>query len=342
MKALTSSDDTLVSELPPAAAADFFDRFYFNLHEPTKPTPLVMVGAGVYPGQGLADGYVILVRDGLQSNLRFSTSATGPVGGVGPLHWETVEPLETWALSLEPNPIGVEFDVVWRARTAPWRTDDIVVDNGRGGHSNFSHFFQSGSYSGWLRVGDVTHDIAGWVGQRDRSRGVRVVAGGQGLHLWVQAQFPDRSIAFIMDESRTHETTLLDGAVLRCDGTTDRIGSVRHDLEFSDGLDLVRGKLFITTESGNAFTLGVDGTAGGGFLSGGGYGGWHGQPHGDDVIEHDAFPLDGSVTPRNLDMPLTDRPAAFRIDGEFGAGVCEFAVTRSAAYRYHASEPALS
>lgn len=154
------------------------------------------------------------------------------------------------------------------------------------------------------------------------------------MHLWVQAQFADRCLAFIMDESRAHEVTLCDGAVLRTDGSTDPIVEVAHDLSFDDGLDFVEGRLVLVTRDGERLTVDVDGRTGGGFLSGGGYGGWHGQPHGVDALEHDVFPLDGSVTPRNLDMPLTDRPATFRLDGEVGHGVFEFAVTRSPTYGY--------
>lgn len=336
MHTLTHDDDLLVTSLPEGAGTDFFDRFYFNLHG-AAPTPLVMIGAGVYPGAGLTDGYVIVVDGDTQSNLRFSTEASGPLQGVGPLSWHALEPLERWSLSLGDNPLGVELDVEWTARTAPWRTEDIRVDNGRGGVSDFGHFFQSGQYSGWLSIDGRRHDVGGWFGQRDRSRGVRVVAGGQGIHLWVQAQLADRSIAFIMDESRAHEVTLCDGAVLNTDGTTDAITQVRHDLEFDKGLDFRAGELELTTASGETLRLSADGSAGGGFLSGGGYGGWHGQPHGIDHLEHDSFALDGSVSPRTLDMPLTDRPATFTLGDEVGTGVFEFAHTRSASYTYKPS-----
>jgi hypothetical protein len=332
MRVLDPSEDALVANAPAGADSAFFDRFYFNVHG-SRATPLVMVGAGVYPRAGLMDGYLIVVDGNTQSNLRFSEE-TAPASTVGPLSWSVQKPLQRWRLQVAPNPLGLELDVTWTARTAPWRTEDIKVDNGRGGSSNFGHFFQSGTYAGTLTWAGETLRIDGWLGQRDRSRGVRVVAGGQGLHLWVQAQFADRSIAFIMDETRGHEMYLCDGAVLHTNGTCDQIVGLEHDLEFDEGLDFHRGTLRITTESGQTFDLAVDGTAGGGFLSGGGYGGWHGKPHGPHHMELDEFALDGSVTPRNLDMPLTDRPATFELDGEVGAGVFEFAHTRSSSYNY--------
>lgn len=336
MRHLTAADDVLLSGLPAGGDQRFFDRFYFNLHG-AEPTPFIMLGAGSYPGAALVDGYVIAVDGDVQRNLRFSTEHTGPAHAVGPLSWQTLEPLRKWALRLAPNPLGVELDVVWTARTAPWRTEDIRVDNGRGGISDFAHFFQSGRYDGSLSIDGQRYDVGGWFGQRDRSRGVRIVAGGQGIHLWVQAQFPDRSVAFILDENRSHEVILCDGAVLHETGEADPVISVEHDLTFDANLDFRHGRLYITTAGGEQLEVHVDGTAGGGFLSGGGYGGWHGVPHGRDHLEHDMFPLDGSVSPRRLDMPLTDRPARFTSAGVSCAGVFEFAHTRSSSYTYRQS-----
>lgn len=337
MRSLTDDDDRLVSSLPDGVAPGYFDRFYFNLHG-AEPTPLIMLGAGVYPGTGVVDGYVLRVDGAMQRNLRFGDEpADLAVTGVGPLSWRVVKPLEEWALTLGPNPLGVELDVVWRARTAAWRTEDIEVDNGRGGHSRFGHFFQSGRYEGTLTLDGEVLEVTGWLGQRDRSRGVRVVAGGQGLHLWVQAQFADRSVAFMLDEDRSHHVIMCDGGVLYENGDQDPIISVAHRLVFDDGLDFLRGELLLRTQAGHEYPLTVDGTSGGGFLSGGGYGGWHGKRHGRNHLSYDEFPLDGSVTPRNLDMPLTDRPAAFLMNGEKGTGVFEFAHTRSPRYNYRPS-----
>ena len=337
MKSPDPDTDALVNEAPPGADPAFFDRFYFNLHG-AEPTPLVMIGGGVYPPAEVVDGYLLVVDGDTQHNLRFSDLGS-PRSSVGPLRWETIEPLRVWRLQVDQNPLGLELDVTWTARTAAWRTEDITVDNGRGGTSNFSHYFQSGSYTGSMTWNGTTTSVDGWTGQRDRSRGVRVVAGGQGLHLWVQAQLADRSVAFIMDETRAHEMYLCDGAVLHTDGSTDRIADVRHDLTFDAGLDFRVGRLLVTTQAGEELEIEVDGTAGGGFLSGGGYGGWHGKAHGANHVEQDSFALDGTVTPRTLDMPLTDRPAKFVVNGEPGAGVFEFAVTRSPSYTYRASLP---
>lgn len=332
--------DPLVSALPAGSSPDFFDRFYFNLHG-AEPTPFLMVGGGVYPGRAVVDAYVIAVHEKAQRNLRLSTEYLGaPPNGVGPLTWRTVEPMTSWQLQLGPNPIGIEFDLVWTARSEAWRTDDVHLDDGKGGLSSFAHLFQPGTYEGTLTIDDQQHDVQGWLGQRDRSRGVRVMGGGAvALHLWVQAQLPDRTVSFSYDENREHEIISCDGAVLGTDGSVDPISAVRHAVAFDEGLDVTEAEVEVTTRSGERLRLLVDASAGGGFLVGGGYGsGGHGTPRGRDWSEHDTYPLDGSVRPRDLVLAITDRPARFRSsDGEIGSGVFEFAHSRSARYQYRPS-----
>jgi hypothetical protein len=335
---LTAADDLLVGEPPAGTAERFFDRFYFNLHG-SAPTPLIMLGAGSYPNRQVVDGYLIRVDGGRQRNVRFSDERDRlPATGVGPLSWEILEPFKSWRLVVGENPAGFELDAVWRARTNPWETERIVLEDGRGGVSDFGHFFQSGTYEGTLVLDGQRHDIGGWLGQRDRSRGVRLVSERGGLHTWIQAQFADCSVAVLFNLDRQNAVTHCDGAVLGTDGADDPLISGRHAVEIDAGLDCPRAAFEFTTASGRTLRLDVDATPGGGFLSGGGYGGWHGKRRGRDVIEHDSWPLDGSVTPRTLDTPMTDRPARFLLDGSTeGVGVFEFAVTRSPSYVYRPS-----
>src|SRR6266545_2189607 len=112
--------EALVGALPENASDRHFDRFYFNLHGAST-APLVMLGAGVYPGKNVVDGFVVLVEPDRQRNLRFSTELTGKQpGSVGPLTWSTVEPMERWRLTVGENPLGVTLDVTWHKRTPAW------------------------------------------------------------------------------------------------------------------------------------------------------------------------------------------------------------------------------
>jgi hypothetical protein len=227
----------------------------------------------------------------------------------------------------------LEFDVTWRARTPAW-SGEVAVTNQDGASSSFEHLFQSGLYDGTLSIDGVAQKVAGWYGQRDRSRGVRTMSGGQGLHIWYQAQFPDRSIGFLLVENREGGRLLLEGAVMPTDGELDTIVDVRHDLAFDDSLDLRSGTVEVTTKAGLVYLIGTTASAGGAFMAGGGYGGHHGRAVERDHLEHDIYPLDGSVSPRTLDSSLTDKLAAFSWNGTPGIGIFEFALTRSPSYTY--------
>lgn len=321
-----------VTGLPPG----FFDRFLFNLH-PDACAPSVIVGLGAYPSADVVDGFAITVTKTEQRNLRFSTqlSATAD-GSAGPLSWRVVEPLKTWQVRLGPNPSGLELDLTWRARTPAW-SGDVAVANTGSTASSFAHLFQSGRYEGSMRLDGRARRVDGWYGQRDRSRGVRSMSGGQGLHVWFQAQFPDRSIGFVLAETRDHDRLLLEGAVMHESGALDPITSARHDLRFDDGLDLLGGTVEVATEAGVTYRVTADASAGGGYMAGAGYDGRHGRPQGRGHVEHDVYPLDGSVSPRTLGTALTDRLAMFTWDGVRGYGIFEFALTRSQSYAYRPS-----
>ena len=170
----------------------FFDRFVFNLHRTDATTPSIIFGLGIHPARDTVDGFAILTTGTEQRNVRFATelSATDR-SSCGPLSWQVIEPMTTWHVALGPNPAGLEFDLTWRARTPAWY-GDVTVTNRDGGTTMFEHLFQSGWYDGTLVIDGVEERIGGWYGQRDRSRGVRTMSGGQGLHIWYQAQFPDR------------------------------------------------------------------------------------------------------------------------------------------------------
>jgi hypothetical protein len=152
--------------------------------------------------------------------------------------------------------------------------------------------------------------------------------------LWYQAQFPDRSIGFLLAENRQHEQVLLEGVVMHESGKLDPVTIVHHDLQFDGGLDLVSGSVEIQTADGATYRVDADASAGGGYMAGGGYDGRHGRPSGRDHIEHDSYPLDGTVSPRTLGTALTDRLTAFTWNGTLGYGILEFAVTRSRSYAY--------
>ncbi|MDN2495393.1 MULTISPECIES: DUF7064 domain-containing protein [Nocardia] len=333
----TAFHDPLVGPEATDLPADFFDRLMFNLHPVDATTPSVIMGFGIYPPKDAVDGYVIVGGEHEQRNLRFS-SRLGATDrdGAGPFRFEMLEPNQLWRLRLGPNEIGTEFDLTWRARTPAW-FGEIAVTNTSAQRTSFDHLFQSGRYEGTLTIDGRTQSVDGWYGQRDRSRGVRTMAGGQGLHIWYQAQFPDFSVGFLLVETRSHERLLLEGAVMHENGRLDPITDVRHALVFTSDLDLVEGDVHVDTAAGEKYIIHADARAGGGYMAGAGYGGHHGNSSGADEVASERYRLDGSVSPRSLDSALTDRLCAFTLGDVRGAGIFEFALTRSSKYEYRPS-----
>jgi hypothetical protein len=326
--------DPIVTPADTGLPERFFDRFVFNMHGTDGTVPSIVFGHGLYPGRDIVDGFAIVSTASEQRNLRWSSELSATDwASCGPFAFEVVEPNATWHLVLGENPSGMSFDVTWRVRTPAW-WGDVDVTNASGETTSFAHLFQSGYVDGSLTIDGDTERIERWYSQRDRSRGVRTMSGGQGLHLWCQAQFPDRSIGFLLVERRDGGRVLLEGAVMHTEGTLDAIVDVRHGLVVDDQLDLQSGRVRVSTESGRMYDLTADMSARGGYLAGGGYGGHHGQGRGRDHVESDVYPLDGSVTPRTLDSSLTDRLAVFDWNGTRGSGIFEFALSRSTSYSY--------
>ncbi|MGJ5670566.1 hypothetical protein QLG13_22260 [Rhodococcus aetherivorans] len=329
--------DALVTRATPDMPEKFFDRFMFNLHPDGSTAPSVVLGAGVYPPRNVVDGFVVLTTTAEQRNLRFSTEHnTTDAASVGPLRWETVEDNTTWRIHLDENKTGLELDLLWHAR-APYWLGSVEVANTDGNVTSFDHLFQPGRYEGTLTLDGTTTDVTGWYGLRDRSRGVRTMSGGQGLHIWYQAQFSDRTFGFLLVEDRNGGRILLEGAVMHDDGRLDDITDVRHHLAFTAGNDLTSGTVEIVTAAGATYRVDADASAGGGYMAGGGYGGHHGKVRGRDFEEFDVYPLDGTAGPTTLDSALTDRCCTFEWNGQTGYGIFEFALSRSSSYAYRPS-----
>ena len=339
---LSDADEALLHQLakPFAAVEDasptWFDRFYFNLH-PQGPGPLVVLGAGVYPNVEVIDGYACVAAGDRQDNIRFSA----PLGAegrarteVGPLRWEVQEPLRRWRLALDAPAAGLTADLTFTARTDPYAVEPIAVAHDDGPRTEFWHFFQAGEYNGVLEINGQTHAVDAWRGLRDRSWGVRRVRERLGIHMWGGVQFDDWCLAVNYNEDRDGRVTHLDGAWLPVDGGPSApVVGFRHDLSFDGAGELESGLVQAELHDGRSFELSVRSLGRGLYMAGAGYGGWHGQARGVHE-EHDAFALDGSVSPRSLPLGLVDKLCAYSDGDREGFGVFELAASRSSSYTY--------
>lgn len=340
---LTDADDMLLHQVARPftevvdTAPEWFDRFYFNLHPP-GPGPMIVLGGGTYPNRGVVDGFVCVAVGDYQRSLRFSRARTGNrlETSIGPLRWTVLEPLNKWRLEVDGSSEGFSLDVVFSGRTGPYAVQPITVDHPSGAATDFSHFFQAGTYTGELVLDGERTAIDGWIGLRDRSWGVRRTREQLGMHIWIGAHLPDRTIALNYNEDRQGLPKHFDGAILPVDRSLPvlEIDACRHDLRLDEGGELLSGEVSLRTVDGKWTDLSVEALSRGVYMANAGYGGWHGVHRGEMHDEHDRVPLDGSVSPRDLSLGLVDKLCSYTCGDQQGNGVFELAMTRSKSYTY--------
>jgi hypothetical protein len=326
-----SFSDVLGDALDPEADIRF-DRFYFNIYGPTRADGFGVIGAGLYPVAGVADGFTCFVVGDEQRNLRFSDAGVERQA-VGPLRWETIADHREWRLVLERSPSGVAFDLTWTANAPTYEIGRYEVNDVRG-ESSHAHYFQSGTYDGWLEVDGRRIEVDGWHGQRDRSRGARRVRDSLGMHQWVQIQLDGESVGFLFNEDRQGNVAHCDGAIMRRDGTIERVTAVRHDVTFGEDFEVREGRLEVDLADGGVRAFSFASTGRGIYMTGGGYAGLHGTDRGREHLAVERWPLDGTRNPRNLDLGISDALCTFDDGVQTGLGIFEYALSRSSSYAY--------
>jgi hypothetical protein len=332
--------DDLLTHLPSGAISDedrWFDRFYFNLHSPDGERVLILGGA-VYPGVSVVDGYCCTANRDEHISVRFADQlpASGSdVSRIGPLRYEILEPLRAWRLRLESAGSPVELDLVARARLDPFMVDPISVDHEIGSKTHFNHFFQPMGYDGTITIDGHAIEVSGWLGQRDRSWGIRRTRERLGLHLWTSLHFPSGTIAFNYNETRSHTVSHVDGAFLAPGEPPARIADVEHDLELSDDRTRIRmGRMGLVMGDGRVREL-VVAPGGATFeLAGAGYDGRHGTSPVGRELEVERWDLRDPQWSEALSFRVAGQRFTARLDGEAGEGIVELGVTRSPSYTY--------
>ncbi|MAO81772.1 MAG: hypothetical protein CMH82_14165 [Nocardioides sp.] len=322
-------------------AEAWFDRAYFNIFAGIE-RPAVVLGGAHHPnadrGRGVSDGYIVVLHEGQQRNLRFSEP--GAVAGrIGPLQWSVVEPYREWSLDLRSED-GVELSARFLADTVPNFLEPIVANQQNTLGTRFAHFFQRGHYEGELRLDDQTWSLDGWTGIRDRSRGLREARARLGMHVWGHFRTDDGShLAFNYNEHRDGTPSHLDGGLMAADRLGPRVVDVRHHFEVNDARELMSGSMLVATDDGSTYDIDIQSLSGGIHMAGAGYAGWHGVPRG-SVVEGETWTLDDTFDTSDLGLALVDKPCAVRCGKTEETTIFEFALSRSPSYSYQPNMPA--
>ena len=141
-------------------------------------------GIGRYHNRGIIDGFGGVSRGREQWTVRGSRELepAPELMGIGPIHYEIVEPLKQVRFILEPNDVQpISFDLTMSAVTPPFFEDRNLVRNHRTGRVdvNVIRYHQGGWVSGSVSVDGTTHEVTPdeWFGYRDHSWGVRQAVG---------------------------------------------------------------------------------------------------------------------------------------------------------------------
>ncbi|HVX18926.1 MAG TPA: hypothetical protein VHA73_12910 [Acidimicrobiales bacterium] len=243
MRRLTPLDELLAHQIPEPITTvgiehpHWRESYFFEAHGPSPDSDMVAVGFGCYPQRQAMDA-VVLGRIGDQPLFAHARREWGldpqtPVAG--PVRVTIEEPFERIRLQID-GANGLQADLTFRARTEPYglRRGRLLDDNGLLIWDQ-SHMIQSGVWSGEYRFGGVYQTVAGWVGQRDHSWGVRD-HGRAPLWMWFAIQLPDGMLGAWHWEDRNGARIFTDG----CWAPADRsdpipVIDVRHSISWLDG-----------------------------------------------------------------------------------------------------------
>lgn len=329
----------------------FFDRFWFAVYDPNG-TAALQIAMAVYNNMNVMDGGCVMVRAGVQRNLRLSRALRPqfePV--VGPLRVEIEEPLERMRLLLAHDENAdakrhIACDLRWQAVLPP-EEEQPHFERIRGRVAqDYQRFNQVGEVTGWIEFGDERVEVDRWWGGRDHSWGVRPGVGG--IEEPVTGESPPFSEVGTLFYFLFFSTEALAGHVQFMERGPERVyltGLIRErdaadraDLEVVDAA--LRFELFedtrrcrttildITLRDGRSLALETTTIGSAICMTGLGYGGWDdakglGVYRGQSCSERDVWnvshPADVVYETGEIDRPY-HRIAPVRVESDFRPG----------------------
>jgi hypothetical protein len=338
---------------PGTTDRNFYDRYYFNVHNCTEEFVMVM-GLGCYPNRGVMDGFVAVRHEGMHYVVRASRALGVDRAdvSVGPLSVEVVEGLKVLRLRCAEGAGDIAFDLTWTgAIPAHAEPRHDMVRDGRT-IMDMSRFIQAGTWSGRITVSGRTFDIdpETWWGVRDRSWGVRPIGEPDGggidaagppagyMWNWAPMQFADKTIIFAAQEDSAGQRSHDQAVLVHSDPSAPpiQLGSARHLWEFVPGTRRLAGGSLsfpdspveinrITVEPLVPMLLGLGTGYGGEVAPQAGLSEWrHGMYQGDLKVEAPKWTL-AELPPAALLNVVTDHIARFTTNtGETGYGMVEY------------------
>src|SRR5262245_49086415 len=168
------------------------ESYFFEVHDPSGEGDVVFFTMAHYPARQRMDS-LQMGRVGGEPLMGYRDRAddgdphTLVVTGA---KVQLVRPCEGVHLWAAPEGPPLVLDRTSRARTQPYGLRRGTMRAGADVVWDQCHILQSGSYHGTFTAGGQTHEVDGWIGQRDHSWGIRD-HGRCPLWLWFQIQLDD-------------------------------------------------------------------------------------------------------------------------------------------------------
>ncbi len=179
-------------DTPGTSAREWTERSWLQAHDINGAGHLA-TGFGYYPNRNVMDAFVCFtVRDEVEYIVRASRELRPQIDvmRVGPFSYEIVEPLKKIRFKLDENEYDLSFDIELEGISSLIAEDPAQFQVSRGRvREHIQRMVQSGKLTGWITAGGEKFQMdENWVGERDRSWGIRV-AGADFLESGVQ--FPE-------------------------------------------------------------------------------------------------------------------------------------------------------
>ena len=210
---LTRGDDFPIHQTAePIAYAgtdrNFYDRYFFNGYG-MEGDLFFAAAFGVYPHLNIADAAFSIVDDGVETSLHASKwlNMERMDLTVGPISIEVLEPLQKLRLKVDAADRGIRAELTFEGRAFPIEEPRFIRRNGPRTFMDYTRLTQNGRWSGWLERDGKRQDVAGFMGTRDRSWGIRPIGARdeqaaappmppQFFWIWSPCNFPSGSFFF--------------------------------------------------------------------------------------------------------------------------------------------------
>jgi hypothetical protein len=180
---LTHLDDSPWHQLPTTfdhvftSDPRFFDRLWFAASD-RRGGGALQFTLGVYQNMNVVDGGFVVIRDGVQHNLRVSRQLRPHYEtSSGPLRLDVREPLRRIGLLVAPNASGICAELGWTATDPAQEERPHYARSAGRVLEDYSRYDQIGECRGWVEIDGRRQEIDDWWSCRDHSWGVRERVG---------------------------------------------------------------------------------------------------------------------------------------------------------------------